>query len=107
MTTTTTKTRTCGDCGVTWTGNRFDHLCRTADLPRAKRRDGDYAMRPAIGGGWAMWVDVPDRKKNGEFAGTSYVVGAVMDPENFSYAVDEAKNEAREMWEQARKEFGF
>ena len=106
---TQTKTTTCTYCQVTYTGRGWDHECRTADLPRATRRDGKYAMRRIEGEGFVMFVDVPDTKANREFeiGGTSYVVGHVMDPENFHAAVYEAQEEARILIEQAREEFGF
>lgn len=98
---------TCGYCGRTYEGRSYNHDCRTSDLPRAKRRDDGHAMRYHEGDGYVMWVDIPDLKRNGELAGTSYVVGHVMDPENFEGAVEAAKEEARVMMNQAADEFGF
>ena len=37
----------------------------------------------------------------------SYMAGYVMDPENIEVAVDNAEEDARIMWAQARHEFGF
>ena len=100
---------TCTYCQATLSDDvrGWMHSCRTADLPRAKRRDDDHAMRWIEGEGFVMFVDVPDRKKNGELAGTSYVVGYVMDPENFHAAVEEAREESRVLMAQAAEEFGF
>ena len=99
----TNEIRTCTYCQGTYTGRGFDHECRTADLPRAKRRDNEYAMRRIDGEGFVMFVDV----RNGEFKGTSYVVGYVADPDNFEAAVEEAREEARVLMAQAAEEFGF
>lgn len=100
--------RNCSYCQQAFTGHDWNHTCATADLPRARRRDGKYALRRHPDDGHVLWVDVADTKANREFgvAGTSYVVGHVMDPENFEYAVDEAEEESRVLMAQAREEFG-
>ena len=100
---TKTTTTICGYCKVEYTGRSWNHDCRTADLPRAKRRDNEYAMRRIEGEGFVMFVDV----RSGELKGTSYTVGHVMDPENFHAAVEEAREEARVLMAQAAEEFGF
>jgi len=91
---------TCSYCGKTYEGRSWTHKCRTADLPRARRRSGKYAMRRHPGDGHVLWVDVPS-------PGTSYIVGHVMDPENFEHAVDVAEEEMHTLVEQAKEEFGF
>ena len=103
---TSTATYLCGYCGEEY-AHRFGHHCRTSGLPRAKRREGDYALRLSRDFGWLLWVDIPDRKKNEELAGTSYVVGSLMDPDNFHAAVEEAEHEAQVLFAQTREEFGF
>ncbi|MFN2347610.1 MAG: hypothetical protein ABR616_18095 [Dermatophilaceae bacterium] len=97
---------TCRYCGGAIEGRGWDHNCKTSDLPRATRRDGKHAMRHHPGDGFVMWVDIPDRKKHEDLAGTSYIVGHVFDPENFSAAVYEAQEEARILMAQAEIEFG-
>ena len=37
----------------------------------------------------------------------SFMAGYVMNPENFEVAVDTAEEDARILWDQARREFGF
>ena len=97
----------CGYCSAAWFGSRFDHDCKTADLPRAIRRDGKYAMRRIEGQGHLLFVDISTDYENGHLGGTSYVVGAIFDPENFDTAVDAAEEEARVLMAEAAREFGF
>lgn len=92
----------CTYCGQAYEGRSYNHDCQTTNLPRARRRDGKYALRRHEGEGHVLWVDIT----KGEMKGISYQVGHVMDPENFEYAVDVAEEESRVLMAQAAAEFG-
>ncbi len=73
-------------------------LSKDASAVLRATQDGKYRLTGPRDGYY--WLESPD----GE--GGWYEVGAVMDPENFEVAVDNAEEEMQALMEQARMEFG-
>lgn len=81
----------------------------TADLPRAVRREGRYALRPAtLGYGtydlWTDYIDDEDNQKRSfciRFGLGGYAF------EDFDTIIDEDREEMRILVESAKQEFGL